>query len=225
MDLFVVPTISFKLLYGLLILKHGRREIIYLSATAHPSAEWISRQLTEAYGWEEGPRYLIRDRDSAYGEKFTRRLWAMGIRDRPTTPRSPWQNGYCERLIGSIRRECLDHVVILGAAHLQRILRAYAHYNNLRTHRSLDKDAPRLRSGWAHHITGRRRRTSPSIRASLSFRYRQHLWAKSRHDRSHSSTLAIKQEKRIRQRPPIVIAPLIVAALRRIASLVVPIVP
>jgi hypothetical protein len=108
MDLFVVPTISFRLLYGLLILKHGRREILCLSVTAHPSAEWISRQLTETYGWEKGPCYLVRDRDSAYGEVFTQRLRAMRIRDRPTSPRSPWQNGYCERLIGSIGRECLD---------------------------------------------------------------------------------------------------------------------
>jgi transposase InsO family protein len=94
-------TISFQLLYGLLILQHGRREILWLGATKHPSAEWISRQLTEAYGWEQGPRYLVRDRDSIYGEVFIRRLRAMGIRDRPTAPRSPWQNGYCERLIGS----------------------------------------------------------------------------------------------------------------------------
>jgi transposase InsO family protein len=114
MDLFVVPTISFGLLYGLLIVNHGRRELICLSATAHPSAEWISRQLTEAYGWEKTPCYLVRDRDRAYGEIFIRRIRAMGIRDRPTAPRSPWQNGYCERLIGSIRRECLDHVVVFG---------------------------------------------------------------------------------------------------------------
>jgi transposase InsO family protein len=107
LDLFVVPTISFQLLYGLLILKHGRREILWLTATAHPSAEWISRQLMEAYGWEEGPAYLVRDRDSVYGEVFIRRLRAMGIRDRPTAPRSPWQNGYCERLLGSIRRDAL----------------------------------------------------------------------------------------------------------------------
>src|SRR5512139_3033479 len=98
MDLFVVPTISFQLLYGLLILQHGRREILWLGATTRPSAEWISRQLTEAYGWERGSRYLIRDRDSIYGDVFIRRLRAMGIRDRPTAPRSPWQNGYCERL-------------------------------------------------------------------------------------------------------------------------------
>ena len=94
------------------------------SATAHPSAEWISRQLMEAYGWEEGPCYLVRDRDSVYGEVFLRRLRAMGIRDRPTAPRSPWQNGYCERLIGSIRRECLDHILVFGERHLRHLLRS-----------------------------------------------------------------------------------------------------
>jgi transposase InsO family protein len=113
-DLFVVPTISFQLLYGLLILKHGRREILCLSATEHPSAEWINRQLTEAYGWEEGPCYLLRDRERVYGEVFRRCVRTMGIRDRPTAPRSPGQNGYCERLIGSIRRECLDHTRVFG---------------------------------------------------------------------------------------------------------------
>jgi transposase InsO family protein len=143
MDLFVVPTISFQLLYGLLILRHGRREILWLGATTHPSAEWISRQLTEAYGWEQGPRYLVRDRDSIYGDVFIRRLRAMGIRDRPTAPRSPWQNGYCERLIGSIRRDCLDHVVVFGEQHLRHLLRSYAnYYNQARTHLSLNKDAP-----------------------------------------------------------------------------------
>jgi transposase InsO family protein len=131
----------------LLILKHGRREIIYLSATAHPSAEWISRQLTEAYGWEEAPCYLVHDRDSAYGEVFIRRLWAMGIRDRPTAPRSLWQNCYCERLIGSIRWECLDHILVFGVRHLRRLLRAYAdYYNHTRTHLSLDKDSPASRA-------------------------------------------------------------------------------
>ena len=143
MDLFVVPTISFQLLYGLLILQHGRREILWLAATTHPSAEWVSRQLTEAYGWEQGPRYLVRDRDSIYGDVFIRRLRAMGIRDRPTTPRSPWQNGYCERLIGSIRKECLDHVVVFGERHLRYLLRSYAkYYNQTRTHLSLNKDSP-----------------------------------------------------------------------------------
>ena len=128
---------------GLLILQHGRREILWLGATTHPNAEWVSRQLTEAYGWEQGPRYLVRDRDSIYGDVFIRRLRAMGIRDRPTTPRSPWQNGYCERLIGSIRKECLDHVVVFGERHLRYLLRSYAkYYNQSRTHLSLDKDSP-----------------------------------------------------------------------------------
>ena len=143
MDLFVVPTISFQRLYGLLILRHGRREILWLGATMHPSAEWVSRQLMEACAWEQGPRYLVRDRDSVYGEVFIRRLRAMGIRDRPTAPRSPWQNGYCERLIGSIRRECLDHVVVFGERHLRHLLRSYAtYYNQTRTHLSLSKDSP-----------------------------------------------------------------------------------
>jgi transposase InsO family protein len=153
MDLFVVPTISFQLLYGLLILQHGRREILWLGATTHPSAEWISRQLTEACGWEQGPRYLVRDRDSIYGEVFIQRLRAMGIRDRPTAPRSPWQNGYCERLIGSIRRDCLDHVIVFGERHLRHLLRSYAnYYNQTRTHLSLNKDSPISR---AVEIVGR----------------------------------------------------------------------
>jgi len=143
MDLFVVPTISFQLLYGLLVLRHGRREILWLAATTHPSAEWISRQLTEAYGWKQGPRYLVRDRDSIYGDVFIQRIRAMGIRDRPTAPRSPWQNGYCERLIGSIRRDCLDHVVVFGERHLRYLLRSYAnYYNQTRPHLSLNKDSP-----------------------------------------------------------------------------------
>ena len=135
MDLFVVPTLSFRLLYGLLILSHGRRQILWLGVTAHPSAEWMARQLTEACGWEWTPKYIVRDRDSVYGEIFTRRLRAMGIRDRPTAPRSPWQNGHTERLIGSIRRECLDHVVVFGERHLRHMLLSYmAYYNGARTH-------------------------------------------------------------------------------------------
>jgi hypothetical protein len=142
-DLFVVLTVSFRLLYGLLILKHGRRQMLWLGVTAHPTAEWIARQLTEACGWEPVPRYIIRDRDSVYGEIFKRRLRAMGIRDWPTAPRSPWQNGHTERLIGSIRRECLDHVVVVGERHLRHLLLSYmAYYNSARTHLSLNKDAP-----------------------------------------------------------------------------------
>jgi transposase InsO family protein len=143
LDLFVVPTLSFRLLYGLLILSHGRRQILWLGVTAHPSAEWMARQLIEACGWEWTPKYIVRDRDSVYGEIFTRRLPAMGIRDRPTAPRSPWQNGHTERLIGSIRRECLDHVVVFGERHLRHVLLSYMHYyNSARTHLSLNKDAP-----------------------------------------------------------------------------------
>jgi hypothetical protein len=104
MDLFVVPTISFRLLYGLLIMRHGRRQVLWFGVTAHPTAEWIANQLTAACGWDQAPRYLIRDLDGAYGEIFIRRVRSMGIRDRPTSPRSPWQNGYAERLIGSIRQ-------------------------------------------------------------------------------------------------------------------------
>ena len=143
MDLFLVPTISFRLLYGFLILQHGRRELLWLGVTAHPSAEWIARQLTEAYGWQQAPRYIIRDRDCVYGDVFLRRLRAMGIRDRPIAPRSPWQNGCAERLIGSIRRDCLDHVVVFGEQHLRHLLKSYQkYYNEARTHLSLQKDAP-----------------------------------------------------------------------------------
>ena len=143
MDLFVVPTISFRLLYGLLILRYERRRLLWLGATRHPTAEWIAQQLTEACGWDEAPRYLVRDRDQSYGEVFVRRVRAMGIRDRPTSPHSPWQNGYAERLIGSIRRDCLDHVVVLGERHLHHLLHSYQrYYNEVRTHLSLHKDAP-----------------------------------------------------------------------------------
>ena len=147
MDLFVVPTISFRLLYGLLIMGYGRRQILWFGVTSHPTAEWMANQLTEACGWEQAPHYLIRDHDGVYGEVFIRRLRSMGIRDRPTSPRSPWQNGLAERLIGSIRRECLDHVVVFGERHLRQILLSYmTYYNEVRTHLSLEKDAPVLRA-------------------------------------------------------------------------------
>jgi len=130
MDMFVVPTISFRLLYGLLIMRHGRRRILWLGVTAHPTAEWIANQFTEAIGWQQVPQYVIRDRDAAYGELFIRRVQSMGIRDRPTSPRSPWQNDHAERLIGSIRRECVDHVVIFGECHLRHVLLSYVNYYN-----------------------------------------------------------------------------------------------
>ena len=142
MDLFVVPTIGFKLLYGFVIVRIDRRDLIWINVTTNPTAEWIARQITEAFPWDEAPRYLIRDRDRIYGSVVTRRLRAMGIRDNPTAPASPWQNGFAERLIGSIRHECLDHIIVLGETHLRRILRSYAnYYSGIRTHRSLDKDA------------------------------------------------------------------------------------
>jgi transposase InsO family protein len=146
MDLFVVPTVSFRLLYGLLIMDHSRRRILWLGVTAHPTAEWIANQLTQACGWQPAPMHLIRDRDACYGNVFIRRLRTLGIRDHPTSPQSPWQNGYAERLIGSIRRECLDHAVVFGERHLRHLLLSYMdYYNTVRTHLSLAKDAPTLR--------------------------------------------------------------------------------
>jgi len=143
MDLFVAPTIGFNLLYGFIVVRLARRRLVWVAVTTNPTAEWIARQISEAFPWNEAPRYLIRDRDRVYGTMVTRRVRAMGIRDKPIACGSPWQNCFAERLIGSIRRECLDHFVILGEAHLRRILGAYAAYYNVsRTHRSLDKDAP-----------------------------------------------------------------------------------
>src|SRR6201993_2035335 len=143
MDLFVVPTIGFDLLYAFVIMQLDRRDLGWINVTANPTAEWVARQITEAFPWDGAPRYMIRDRDRIYGTVVTRRLRAMGIRDKPIAPASPWQNGFAERLIGSIRRECLDHVVVLGEEHLRRILKSYAdYYNGVRTHRSLNKDAP-----------------------------------------------------------------------------------
>ena len=143
MDLFVVPTVRFGLLYALVIVRLARRELVRINVTANPTAKWIAGQITEAFPWDEAPRYLIRDRDQIYGAAVTRRMRAMGIRDKPIAPASPWQNGVAERLIGSIRRECVDHIVALGEGHLSRFLQRYARYYNVsRTHRSLDKDAP-----------------------------------------------------------------------------------
>ena len=145
-DLFVVRTISFKLLYGLVILRHARRRVVRIGVTENPTAEWIANQVTDAFPWDEAPQHLLRDRDRAYGSAYSRRIHAMRIRDHPTAPRSPWQNGHVERLIGSIRRECLDHVIVFGEAHLRQVLKKYAsYYNEVRTHLSLSKDAPTYR--------------------------------------------------------------------------------
>jgi transposase InsO family protein len=138
----VVRTISFKLLYGLVVLRHARRRLVIISVTSNPTAKWIEGKVTDTFPWDEAPRPLIRDRDGACGPAYTHRIRAMGIRDRPTAPHSPWQNGHVERLIGSIRRESLDHLIVFSEAHL----RAYvSYYNEVRAHLSLDKDAPDFR--------------------------------------------------------------------------------
>jgi transposase InsO family protein len=143
MDFVIVPTIGFKLLYCLVILDHARRKIVHYAVTHVPTAEWVARQIIEAFPWNAAPRYLIHDRDPVFSNLVPRRLWAMGIRDRPTAPRSSWQNGYVERVIGSIRRDCLDHMLIFGEDHLCRVMKAYVYYyNNVRTHLSLSKDTP-----------------------------------------------------------------------------------
>jgi len=145
-DFLIVPTLAFERLFVFVILGLGRRRLLWIGVTTNPTAEWLARQITEAFPWDTVPGFIIRDNDGAYGEAFTRRLRAMGIRDRPIAPRSPWQNGYVERSIGSIRRECLDHVIIWGEAHLRHVLKAYtAYYNATRTHLGIDKDAPNWR--------------------------------------------------------------------------------
>ncbi|MEQ9487990.1 MAG: integrase core domain-containing protein [Alphaproteobacteria bacterium] len=146
-DLFVVPTLGFKLLFGLVILGHGRRRILHTSATYHPTAEWIARQVIEAFPWDEAPDYLLRDRDASYGSRYKKRLQTIGIRDGPVAPSSPWQNAYAERVIGSIRRDLLDHVVVLNERHLRKLLRQYTdYYNGDRTHLGLAKDTPNRRA-------------------------------------------------------------------------------
>jgi len=138
--------VTCKLLFGLLIIGHERRRLAHVAVTANPTAAWVARQISEAFPWDTAPTYLIRDRDSVYGQVFRRRLGAIGIRDRPTAPQSPWQNASVERLIGSVRRECLDHLIVFGEAHLRRVLRAYAdYYNRTRTQLSLNKNTPLAR--------------------------------------------------------------------------------
>jgi transposase InsO family protein len=142
-DLCVVPTLTFERLFAFLVLGHGRRQLLWFEVTQHPTAEWLARQITEAFPWASAPAYLVRDNDRAYGRAFRSRVRAMGIRDRPISPGSPWQNPYVERLIGTVRRECLDRMLIFGESHLRRILSAYAaYYNETRTHLALQKDAP-----------------------------------------------------------------------------------
>jgi transposase InsO family protein len=142
-DLCVVPTLTFERLFAFLVLGHGWRQLLWFEVARHPTAEWLARQITEAFPWASAPAYLVRDNDRAYGDVFKSRVRAMGIRDRPISPGSPWQNPYVERLIGTLRRECLDRMLVFGEVHLRQILSSYgAYYNEVRTHLALNKDAP-----------------------------------------------------------------------------------
>jgi putative transposase len=171
-DFFVVPTVMFKVLFVFVVLAHERRRVLHINVTDAPTAQWTAQQLVEVFPWETAPRYLLRDRDAVYGGAFSSRVQTLGIHEVKTAPRSPWQNPYVERLIGTLRRECLDHVVVLNEAHLRRLLSAYlSYYHGARTHLSLAKDAPEPRPverldegrivempmvGGLHHRYGRR---------------------------------------------------------------------
>src|SRR2546422_4967723 len=147
LDFFTVPTATFRVLFVLVVLTHSRRRLVHFNVTEHPTAEWTARQLLEACALEEGLRYLIRDRDRVYGERFSHQARMLDIQEAVIAPRSPWQNAYAERVIGSIRRECLDHVVVIGERHLREILTKYVdYYNGTRTHLSLSKHAPKPRT-------------------------------------------------------------------------------
>ena len=147
LDFFVVPTATFGILFGLVILAHHRRRVVHFNVTAHPTAEWTARQVIQAFPEETAPRFLVRDRDRIYGERFRRALEVLGIEEVVTAARSPWQNPYAERLISSLRRKCLDHVIVLDEVHLREILAKYfEYYNGARCHLSLAGDAPGPRS-------------------------------------------------------------------------------
>ena len=146
MDFFTVPTAGFRVLYVFIVLSHDRRQVVHFNVTEHPTAQWTAQQLVEAFPFDSAPRYLLPDRDAIYGEKVQRRIKSLGIQEVVTAPRSPWQNRFCERVIGSIRRDCLDHVIVLNERHLRRILREYfSYYHTCRTHLSLNKDPPETR--------------------------------------------------------------------------------
>ena len=172
-DFFTVPTATFEVLFVFLILSHDRRKVLHFNVTDHPSAEWTARQISEAFPYETAPRYLLRDRDSIYGKVLSDRLKSMDIVEVITAARSPWQNPYVERMIGTIRRDCLDHVIVLHRRHLVRILREYLgdYYHPARTHLSLARDSPIPRQveppekgeiieapilGGLHHVYSRR---------------------------------------------------------------------
>jgi transposase InsO family protein len=146
-DFFTVPTIRFQILYVFLVLAHDRRRIAHFNVTAHPTAEWTAQQLREAFPFDQIPRYLLRDRDRIFGAEFGKDVKAMGIKEVLSAPRSPWQRAYVERVIGTIRRECLDHVIVFNEAALYQHMKSFvAYYHESRTHLSLNKDAPEPRS-------------------------------------------------------------------------------
>lgn len=146
-DFFTVPTATFKVLFVCILLAHERRRIVHFTMTERPTAQWTAQQIIDVFPWETAPRYLLRDRDSIYGEHVQQRITHMGMEEVKITPRSPWLNPYCERVIGSIRRDALDQVIVLHKRHLRRVLQSYIdYYHNWRTHRSLEMDAPASRA-------------------------------------------------------------------------------
>jgi len=145
-DFFTVPTASFRVLFVFLVLSNERRKVIHFNVTESPTAFWTGQQIVNAFPWDTGPRYLIRDRDGKFGEEFSHRIESMGIKQVLISAQSPWQNPFVERLIGSIRRECLDHIIIFNEKHLRRVLKKYCkYYHESRTHLGLDKDCPKTR--------------------------------------------------------------------------------
>ena len=146
-DFLTVPTLSFRVLCVFVVLAHERRRVVHFNVTDSPTAEWTSLQILQAFPWDSAPRYLLRDRDCTYGQAFVRRVQAMGIKEVKIAPRSPWQNPFAERFVGTLRRDCLDHVIILNENHLRRIVRNYlGYYHDSRTHLSLEKDSPEPRT-------------------------------------------------------------------------------
>jgi len=146
LDFFTVPTARLRVLFVLVVLAHHRRRVVHFNVTEHPTARWTAQQIVDAFPDDSAPSYLLRDRDQVYGEQFRHRVKGMRIQEVLTAPHSPWQNPFAERLIGSIRRECLNHVLVLGESHLRRILaRYFSYYHRARTHLALDKDAPDVR--------------------------------------------------------------------------------
>jgi hypothetical protein len=146
-DFFTVPTVQCRVLFVFIMLAHERRRIVHFNITEHPTAQWTAHQIVEAFPWDTAPRYLLRDRDSIYGETFQDRVGHMGIEEGKIAPRSPWQHPYCERVIGSIRCDALDHVIVLNEQHLRRVLRSYFdYYHDWRTHLSMEMDTPTSRA-------------------------------------------------------------------------------